>query len=495
MTSEQDRLRRMMEEMQRGTNTGRKLFGPGDYNRETKSFEPQSRTHDPDKIIRVTPEDFTFGGEASNGEGMIVIAAEIIEGMNPSETIQATFGGHPLENVFVLLKTDHDSNGFPGTVMTTSVQTDMGPESFGRPHDLVRVIIRVPEPVKSSQRGKTILGAAGYVRNGGKWRELPLEFVPVKDQIFSRFGGLLETDALAEKKVLAVGLGSFGSSICVKLAESGIMLFGLMDRDRLEIANVVRHYCGLSDLGRLKTLAVGQAIKNKNPYAVTNSWPIKADWETAEKVRNIIRRTDLVIVTTDDQKSRRLINRLCVEEGKTCIFSGANRRAYGGQVLRVRPGESLCYQCFLMHMPHQAQDQEISNRSQAEGMAYTDRPVAIEPGLSMDIAPMVHLVVKLAIQELLLDKATTLRSLDEDLTAPYYFWLNRREPGTQYEDLEPLEFNLDGMHILRWYGVDIGPHPACPVCGDPNAFSEYLSASSADSKAALASVQELSGSE
>jgi len=495
MTSEQERIRRMMEEMQRGTNTGRKLFGPGDYNRETKSFEPQSRNHDPDKIIRVTPEDFTFGCEASKGEGMIVIAAEIIEGMNPGETISATFGGHPLENVYSLLKTDDDLFGFPGTVMATSIQPDIGLGSFGRPHDRVRVIIRVSEPAESSERKKKILEATGYVRNGRNWREVPIEFVPVKSQIFSRFGGLLETDVLAEKKVLAVGQGSFGSSISVKLAESGIMLFGLMDHDRLEIANVVRHYCGLSDLGRLKTLAVGQAIKDKNPYAVTNSWPIKADWETAEQVRDIIRRTDLVIVTTDDQKSRRLINRLCVEEGKTCIFSGANRRAYGGQVLRVRPGESLCYQCFLMHMPHRAQDQEISNRSQAAGMAYTDRPVAIEPGLSIDIAPMVHMVAKLAIQELLRDKTTTLRSLDEDLEAPYYFWLNRREPGTLYENLEPLEFNVDGVSVLRWYGVDIRPHPACPVCGDPDAFSEYLSATSADSEAVLASVQELPGSE
>jgi hypothetical protein len=76
------------------------------------------------------------------------------------------------------------------------------------------------------------------------------------------------------------------------------------------------------------------------------------------------------------------------------------------------------------------------------------------------------MVVKLVIQELLKGTETTLRSLDDDLVAPWLLWLNRREIGTQYENLEPLEFNVGGMHILRWYGIDVKRHPACPVCGD-----------------------------
>ena len=111
---------------------------------------------------------------------------------------------------------------------------------------------------------------------------------------------------------------------------------------------------------------------------------------------------------------------------------------------------------------------EISSRAQAEGLAYTDRPVSIEPGLSNDIAPICNMVVKLTIQALLNESQTTLRSLDDDLVASWYIFLNRREPGTQYENLGPLEFNMDGMRILRWYGIDVKPHEKCPVCGDFN---------------------------
>ena len=119
-----------------------------------------------------------------------------------------------------------------------------------------------------------------------------------------------------------------------------------------------------------------------------------------------------------------------------------------------------------MHLPDVDQDQEISSEEQAEHLSYTDRPVPIEPGLSTDIAPVSLMVVKLVIQELLKGTETTLASLNDDLVAPLFFWLNRRESGTQYEKLKPLEFNISGMHILRWYGIAMERHPECPVCGE-----------------------------
>ncbi|HUT58678.1 MAG TPA: hypothetical protein VNA25_12605, partial [Phycisphaerae bacterium] len=45
-------------------------------------------------------------------------------------------------------------------------------------------------------------------------------------------------------------------------------------------------------------------------------------------------------------------------------------------------------------------------------------------------------------------------------------YLNRREKGTSYEGIEPLGFEVDGFHILRWYGIDYPRDPACPCCGD-----------------------------
>jgi len=208
-------------------------------------------------------------------------------------------------------------------------------------------------------------------------------------------------------------------------------------------------------------------IRDTNPSASAETHAVKACWENRELLYENIRNSDLTAYLADDAEGREITNKICMEENKPIVAAGAFRRAYGGQVFIVRqPRISPCLQCFRMALPEQAFEQEISNAEQAERLAYSDRPVPIEPGLSNDIAPINQMVVKLILQELLKGKETTLRSLDEDLVAPWYLWLSRREAETQYADLEPLEFSTDGMKILRWYGVDFERNAHCPACGD-----------------------------
>ena len=53
----------------------------------------------------------------------------------------------------------------------------------------------------------------------------------------------------------------------MELAKAAVGSFALMDFDRLERHNVVRHACYLQDVGRLKTDAVADLVLGKNPYA------------------------------------------------------------------------------------------------------------------------------------------------------------------------------------------------------------------------------------
>lgn len=332
--------------------------------------------------------------------------------------------------------------------------------------DVVKVHVRLPGNMDHESYASNELEVTGYIRESNNWKKSPVMIVPIREHLFSRIGGLYETDVLSRKKIMTIGLGSGGSQIVLELTKSGAMIHTIMDDDRMEVGNTSRHVGYINDIGRLKTNTMKDVILNKNPEAHVETIEKKVTWETKDLVRKHIKTADLVICATDNQESKRIINRLCIEEKKPCIYAGAFRRAYGGQVLFVKPHETPCYQCFLMYLPEQAQDQEISNRQQASGLAYTDKPVPIEPGLSTDIAPISLMVVKLAIQELLKGTETTLSSLYQDLVAPWYFWLNRREKDTQYESLKPLGFNVDGLHVLRWYGVDLKKHPKCPTCGN-----------------------------
>ncbi len=84
----------------------------------------------------------------------------------------------------------------------------------------------------------------------------------------------------------------------------------------------------------------------------------------------------------------------------------------------------------------------------------------------MDVAPIAIMVAKLALQELIVGKSSSLHMLDRDLAAGWYFWVNRPEPGTDYSLLPPLSDSSDEMTVLRWYGVHFERDSGCPTCGD-----------------------------
>ena len=397
---------------------------------------------------------------------MIVIGGELVQSKaKVNEPYHFTFTAREDEGVYSLLNVSSYLSSAPGTVLVCEDIRRTEISDFGKEDDHIRVL--VPEKLLHGRRQDNKCSKArGFVRRDNGWTEDEVIVVPVREQLCCRFGGLLETDVLANKRVFAPGLGSGGAPTVIGLVQSGVGNFDLMDDDRLEVGNIMRHPLGLSAVGRHKTKAMADFITDKNPYANVHTWQQRVGEDNLDLVRHLVRQADVVIGGTDNRESKILLNRICVEENTVLILANAYRRAYGGQVLHIRPHESLCYQCFLQTLPEQARDQEIASARQAEALAYTDRPVAIEPGLSLDIAPIAQMVTKLALMELLRGTETTLSSLYEDLVASLYIWLNRREKDTDFESLKPLAFEVDGMRVMRWYGASIQKDPACPVCGD-----------------------------
>jgi molybdopterin/thiamine biosynthesis adenylyltransferase len=306
-----------------------------------------------------------------------------------------------------------------------------------------------------------------FAAEEGTCRPLEVTVLPERADVFDRVRGVFETDVLRERSVAVLGLGSGGSVILRELARSGVGRFLLVDHDRLEIGNVCRHESGLSDVGRRKTNAAAEMVLDRNPAAEIRTLALKIGSDTLDELSAEIGRfgVDVVVCATDNRTSRLLVNRLCVLAGIPALYAGVFRRAYGGQVLRYLPGLSPCYQCFVNALPSMAADREVSSQADAQAIAYSDRPVAVEPGLASDIAPIALLVAKLTIQELLSGTPTTLDSLDEDLVAPLYLWLNRREAGTEYATWPPMATGVDEMSVLRWYGIELPRNEACSTCG------------------------------
>jgi len=291
-------------------------------------------------------------------------------------------------------------------------------------------------------------------------------FADIEPQLALRRTGILETTILKDKVVLCVGLGTGGAHVAIELAKCGVGRFLLVDRDRLSVGNVVRHPGGISQVGRFKVHVVRDLILEKNPKAHVEIYSVDVGFANRDLIGELVRTADIVICGTDNRQSKLLINDLCITANTTAIYGGAFRRAYGGQILRVRPKRSPCHQCFVAAMPDEASDVEISSTTDASEIAYSDQPVAIEPGLSLDVLPIANMLAKLALLELVADKSSTLNTLRRDFDAPWYLWLNRPEPGTQYAGMPPLSESCDEMTIHRWYGIYFDRDDACPVCGD-----------------------------
>lgn len=381
-------------------------------------------------------------------------------------------------DVYTALRAENGQGGLLGTICPIRAEEDrlqsLEPTSES---DCILITVCTDSSAENAAPDERLPEVKGYAWRGDGWLADVVRIVPARGRIFSRIQGLLETSVLAGKRVLLKGLGSVGATVARLLAQSGVTMFDIMDHDRIEVANPMRHEVGLSQVGRYKTNFVRDLIHDKNPYAEVRCHGMKLCSGTLEATRQLVRDASLIIDTGDEREGKLLMNRLAIEEHKPVIFAGCFRRAHGGQVLRVRPHVSLCYQCFVRMLPDEAADQEVSNADQLVEAAYADRPIdpsLIQPGLRLDIEPICHMTVKLAIQELLVgEDVRALNSLHDDLTAPWWLWLNRREAGTQYEHLAPLGSAGDGLRILSWYGIDADRDPHCPACGD---FAELLAA-------------------
>ena len=400
---------------------------------------------------------------------MIIVSQELIqEKASKVREIQASFFEWDNGDVFNMLKEVDSPNGVPGTIKVVKDGKKVQVNEFGSPYDKVRILSIVQSnKVNELSSPSKNLKISGFVRKNSKWEKRKIQVIPVGEQIFSRCEGVLETSVLSDKYVVIIGLGSVGSWIALFFAKSGVCNSLLIDPDRLETVNNVRHVGGLSNVGRYKTKVMRDMVLDRNPSAIVETIQDGFFAKNIESFREAFSKADLVIDATGDQQSGLLANRLCYETKTTFIKAGVYSKARGGQIHVVEPGFSACLQCYRMAKDESIdRDQEKNESEQVSETSYEYGREIPEPGLELEIMPINVMASNLAIQKLLKNKETTRHSLDEDLIAPLYIWLNRRDPGSPWKSLKPLGFNMHGPRILQWIGVNVLKNPDCPVCGE-----------------------------
>lgn len=125
-------------------------------------------------------------------------------------------------------------------------------------------------------------------------------------------------EGLASRKVLLLGGGALGSAIGELLTRAGVDDIVVMDDDRLEIGNLVRHTLGLGEIHMAKASGLARRLNHSSPHARIQSIEKPFPPTTAED-REAVQRCDLVLDCTGDDATLRQLKRFPWEDQKVFV--------------------------------------------------------------------------------------------------------------------------------------------------------------------------------
>jgi hypothetical protein len=128
-----------------------------------------------------------------------------------------------------------------------------------------------------------------------------VQTISAEPRLPTRLDGLRPIQALTEKRVGIVGVGSGGSMAALNLAASGVGTLHLFDKDYLTTDNLFRHACGMRHVGRAKVHAVRSLIgdfdlpTSVSAYRQDVLGDATALWKAVDEVDLVLCATDNVI--------------------------------------------------------------------------------------------------------------------------------------------------------------------------------------------------------
>ena len=193
-----------------------------------------------------------------------------------------------------------------------------------------------------------------------------------------------------DSRITIVGLGSGGFPVMQHLAMSGWRKFRLIDPDKLESVNLVKHPGLRKDQGRLKVDIAAEWLADRNPRCEVMVDPRDIRKLSEPDMARLAEESDLIVSATDSNPVRHMINDLCVRTRTPMTLGLVHRGGTGGTVMAFRPGVSGCYMCLetvsegLDGLPT---DQDYPQSRDEQDMIYGrgQRDYALA-GLSADIA-------------------------------------------------------------------------------------------------------------
>jgi sulfur-carrier protein adenylyltransferase/sulfurtransferase len=152
---------------------------------------------------------------------------------------------------------------------------------------------------------------------------------------------------IKQAKVLCIGTGGLGAPLGLYLAAAGVGRIGLVDFDVVDTTNLQRQVLfGTSDVGRPKTEAAAERLRNLNPEIRIDTFETHL---TSENALELFKDYDIIVDGTDNFPTRYLVNDACVITGKPNVYGSIFR--FEGQITVFGYPGGPCYRCLYPEPP------------------------------------------------------------------------------------------------------------------------------------------------
>ena len=155
--------------------------------------------------------------------------------------------------------------------------------------------------------------------------------------------GTSSQSRLKHGSCLIVGVGGLGCPAATYLAAAGVGTLGLVDYDRVDIANLHRQVLHTENgVGQFKVTSAKEALSRLNSHITINCYQILL---TSDNALDIARDYDVILDATDNVATRYLLNDVSVLLDKPLVSGSALR--FEGQLTVYHHKGGPCYRCIF----------------------------------------------------------------------------------------------------------------------------------------------------
>lgn len=144
--------------------------------------------------------------------------------------------------------------------------------------------------------------------------------------------------------VAVCGLGGLGSAIAIALTRAGIGKLILIDFDRVDISNLHRQQYKAAQIGKHKTEALCENLKEISPYTELICHTVRLTRENAEE---ILKDADIICEAFDDPKEKAMLANTVLEKlPKTYLIAASGMAGISSaNQIRTRKITKYFYLC------------------------------------------------------------------------------------------------------------------------------------------------------